>query len=897
MPSTKRLSHIMIEGPDNTHGYINPNPGRGKSFLSPPRERASHANYISQRLKKAWDDADSNLVASCKTKHGVYLEFRGQAGHDLATQSLETMGNNQIRICNIQTKKEKVVDDNDQTEIKPVTYATVYVPNEQRQYFSKKVEDYAQKEIDKSVGRDKIFPKFDEYKLQLEDIFVDINASKKLKLKPEVLNTDIDALANNGVPSELILMLRKKPRNAKLVEGIEDVQKAIARSFWVDHQDLFPQTDREWCEVWLRDNYEDDVERQFIELANTLNLPIKEGNIRFPERIVKLIHISGDELETLQNSCDWIAEFRKAKETADFWIEQPNQAQSSWVTDLNERMNVDPESLVSVCILDTGINNGHPLLSPIIRDEDKHTVKEEWGTHDHDGHGTLMAGLAVFGDIQGHLEGTEKITIPHVVESAKIYPPPPEENPRELWGDITSQGINRAEIQAPDRKRIICMAVTAKDGRERGRPSSWSGAVDQLIAGTDNNTKRLFLISAGNFTCGLQDIKNYPDVQVTDLIHDPAQAWNAVTVGAYTNLTQLADPTMNGYIPVASEGELSPYSTTSFDWETKWPIKPEVVFEGGNVAKEESSGFVSECNDLSLISTHYKPHETHFEPFRMTSAAVAQAAHFAAKIQAEYPNYWPETVRALMVHSAEWTDGMKKQFAEDNPGKKIGRLLKACGYGVPNLDKALYCSSSSLTLVAQTTLQPYQQEGNLDPKNKDMHFYELPWPTSVLQEMDDVMVRMRITLSYFIEPGPGEIGWQDRYRYPSHLLRFDVNSPFESKDDFLRKINKAMRDDGNEYLSKASTSKYWVIGSQNRDKGSIHSDIWEGTAADLAASNLIAVYPKIGWWNKRKHLNKANSQARYALIVSIETPEQDVDIYSPVATKVEVPVSISAEDN
>jgi len=34
----------------------------------------------------------------------------------------------------------------------------------------------------------------------------------------------------------------------------------------------------------------------------------------------------------------------------------------------------------------------------------------------------------------------------------------------------------------------------------------------------------------------------------------------------------------------------------------------------------------------------------------------------AAQIMAEYPEIWPETVRALLIHSARWTEKMKKQF-------------------------------------------------------------------------------------------------------------------------------------------------------------------------------------------------------------------------------------------
>jgi hypothetical protein len=74
--------------------------------------------------------------------------------------------------------------------------------------------------------------------------------------------------------------------------------------------------------------------------------------------------------------------------------------------------------------------------------------------------------------------------------------------------------------------------------------------------------------------------------------------------------------------------------------------------------------------------------------------------------------------------------------------------------------------------------------------------------------------------------------------------------------------------------------------------GSVHSDVWTGTIADLAARGHIAVFPTIGWWNKRPHLRAWEKQARYSLIVSIETPESDVDIYAPVANQIGVPVLI-----
>jgi hypothetical protein len=73
-----------------------------------------------------------------------------------------------------------------------------------------------------------------------------------------------------------------------------------------------------------------------------------------------------------------------------------------------------------------------------------------------------------------------------------------------------------------------------------------------------------------------------------------------------------------------------------------------------------------------------------------------------------------------------------------------------------------------------------QRNGRL--VTRDMHLYNLPWPSDVLGELGETEVRMRVTLSCLIEPGPSEIGWQDRYRYPSHALRFAVNGPGEEVD-------------------------------------------------------------------------------------------------------------------
>ena len=69
-------------------------------------------------------------------------------------------------------------------------------------------------------------------------------------------------------------------------------------------------------------------------------------------------------------------------------------------------------------------------------------------------------------------------------------------------------------------------------------------------------------------------------------------------------------------------------------------------------------------------------------------------------------------------------------------------------------------------------------------------------------------------------------------------------------------------------------------------RAQIHSDVWTGTAADLAERGYIGVYPVIGWWRVRHQLNRWQLGARYALLVS-GTKATDVDLYIPVSNMVE----------
>ncbi|MCK5230585.1 MAG: S8 family serine peptidase, partial [Desulfobulbaceae bacterium] len=244
-----------------------------------------------------------------------------------------------------------------------------------------------------------------------------------------------------------------------------------------------------------------------------------------------------------------------------------------------------------------------------------------------------------------------------------------------------------------------------------------------------------------------------------------------------------------------------------------------------------------------------------------TSAATALAARMAAIIQTQYPAYWPETIRAIITHSAEWTEAIRDRFAPLRTKQEYGRLVRYCGYGVPSIERALWSAQNSLTLIAQDSLQPFDKQAG-KTETRDLNLHAIPWPVDTLQELSDTPVKMRVTLSYFIEPNPARRGWGRKYSYSSHGLRFEVKRPLESLDDFRQRINKAARDEETGRSTATPSDANWTLGSNLRKLGSIHSDTWSGTAAELAERGHISIFPVMGWWKETPRHERWGSRAR-----------------------------------
>ncbi|MBM7405009.1 MULTISPECIES: S8 family peptidase [Sphingomonadaceae] len=675
-----------------------------------------------------------------------------------------------------------------------------------------------------------------------------------------------------------------KPKNEALIARIDDIRVAVARSLFTDEAQHFPADGRQvWWEVWLRDG----GLAIFQSVAAKLDVAIKDHVISFPERDVALALADEATMDRLIRNSDVVAELRLAKDTPSLFLEMRTVDQAAWANDLADRIAPPSPLAPAVCILDSGATQAHPLLAPGLDPADQHSYDGDWGVGDSafwNGHGTSMAGVALYGDLEAALSHGEPVALGHRLETVKILPPTGQNEPR-LYGAITATGIARAEDHAPRRRRVFCMAVTSDVGLGRGRPSSWSSSIDQLCYG-GGDRRRLMVLAAGNLRGDINPA-DYPDRNDLEEVESPGQAWNPLVVGASTDKIMITHPDYDGWTPVAPAGDLSPASRTSAIWDRQWPIRPDVVFEGGNFAHDGANP-ASAIDDLQLLTTHYRPAMRLFEAFGDTSGAAALGANLAAGIIAARPTLWPETVRALIVHSAEWTPAMRQRFdAAGSQSQKLA-MLRRYGWGVPDLGRALMSASNDATLMVEDALLPFRKDGSAI-KTRDMNLHRLPWPRAELAALGDLDVELRITLSYFVEPNPGERGWTRRHRYASHNLRFAVKRSLEGLEAFRQRINKAAQDEEAGAVGAVAGGDSWVLGTI-RDRGSIHSDIWRGSAAALAERDAIGVFPVSGWWKEKPGLQRWDRSARYALCVSIRAPETDIDLYTAVANQIAVPI-------
>lgn len=666
------------------------------------------------------------------------------------------------------------------------------------------------------------------------------------------------------------------PKNADLVQSLSAITEAGLRALWRSPPAKFPADGivANW-EIWLNPLEAD----AFIAAAGPLGVLVGLERLHFPEDIVVIGHATRDDLAVAVRRLGGVRALAAPTVTADFFDSFDVIEQANWAQNFQQRCNYQfTDASGYVTLLDTGVSRAHPLIQPALDAGDRHAANPGWGIEDIRGHGTQLAGLALYGDLTNPLQTTMQVTLRHRLESVKLLPDAGV-NPHHLLGAVTRDAVNIVEAAGSRRRTFTMAATTGEDTPHDGAPTSWSSEVDQLTAGASGaDRKRLMLISAGNtitdkFGAGSYlEVCDHPDHE----IESPAQSWNAICVGAFTE--KMAIPQGQ---PLAPFGDLSPSSRTA-SWNSYWPLKPDVVLEGGNWVIQTPPPPMR-SGTLSLLSTHHQYPQRTFSLTGDTSGATALAAKGITELWNDYPALWPETIRALYVSSARWTPQMYSHLPQPAQKGDYARLFQRYGYGVPDLPRARRSASNALTLLIEDEIIPYALSPKTgDAVNNEMRLFTLPWPVDELRKLGTAPITLRVALSSFIAPNPSEPARGSRYRYASHNLRFKINRAGENAQQFMARISKGVESEG----PQNEEGDLWDYGSVRRDVGSLHIDQLTCRASDLARRNLIAVHPVTGWWKSKTRLANALPTVRFSLIIEIDAEAVEADIYAEVDTAV-----------
>jgi hypothetical protein len=394
-----------------------------------------------------------------------------------------------------------------------------------------------------------------------------------------------------------------------------------------------------WFEVWCYRKRQ----RAVISVIERLRMHRSNEHLRFPDFVVLFVRTNAQGLRRLAWNCGGgIFQLRAGMDHPSVFTRSTPRAQHDWIENALSRLLPPPPDAPAVTLLDVGITRAHPLIEPFVVAQHAAAFDPDWLGDDHDrnGHGTNMAGCALYGDLTFAMADSSPIRVYHFLESVKILPPIGANAPIS-YGVVTQSAVSIAELMA-QRSRVFCCAITS-DTQDASRPSTWSAAVDQICSGSMDGDegeeaidkpKRLLVLATGNIAGheGRQtdgDLLRYP-------IEDPAQSWNALCVGGFTDRTDIYDAGYEDFTALATAGSRSPFSRTSIAWDdASTPIKPEVVFEAGNVAIHDGTNeCVEGLESLSVLTTGKDLAARPLVEFNMTSAAVAQAARMAAIISA-----------------------------------------------------------------------------------------------------------------------------------------------------------------------------------------------------------------------------------------------------------------------
>lgn len=550
--------------------------------------------------------------------------------------------------------------------------------------------------------------------------------------------------------------------------------------------------------------------------------------------------------------------------------------------DINELpLNIPPPSndAARVCILDSGINGNHPLLKPAMA-ESASFVDEE-GDADEAGHGTAVAGVALYGDVEGC--NNSNFWKPEFwLFNGKVMKKCPHTG-NAVYDELTLEvSLTKAVEHFVE---LGCRIFNLSLGNNN---APYDGAhVRGLAYILDVLSRRyniLFVVSTGNF-CGSENPPvpinswrdEYPEylIAAQSAIIDPAPAMTVLTVGSISRHNSTIDsqkyPEIYHLSP-ASENQPSPF--TRHGPSVKGAIKPELVAAGGNLAspmRQANAQWAPHMRGLGVLTlNHQWTGNTVFKEISGTSLAAPYITHLAGRLLNEYPTASANMLRAMLVNQAYLPDAVTSTFSEEF--RKSYKKAKAtwnrdverdvAGYGVVSEADLFRSSDNVVVLMSEETIE-----------NDGCQFFELPLPEDYLRSARGTR-ELSITLAYSPVVRTTRIEYlatQIYYRLVTGTSLEEVQKHFSQEMKKTTEVLKEARDTNRD------------IPAQMRNHGTVQSSRWTFKQGKPGEKWFVVVVRQDRDWNP-----SAAEKEQYSLVVTVADRDNErAQLYTQIQTRID----------